>query len=192
MYAIEEDGALGRVVDSREFGTEARPSHAHCAVFSPNNRHAYVCDLGLDGIHCFHFDAATGRLREHDEEAFSHSSPGSGPRHIAFHPRGVAAYAINENDSTIDTFTYLPSGRLRRERTLTTLPAHFEGKSYCAEIKVSRDGRHVYGSNRAVEPAFSSVVVMRVVEVRRNPPPCLLRCCCAKGDDDLCANRMLL
>jgi 6-phosphogluconolactonase len=166
VYEITTAGALGRVVDTRSFGTEARPSHAHCGSFSPDNRHAFVCDLGLDGIHQFRFDASTGRLAENAEEPFVHSSPGSGPRHIAWHPRGTAAYTINEKDSTVDTFAYLGPevGRLRRQQTLPTLPSHFEGESYCAEIKVSPDGRHVYGSNRAVEPARSSVICYAVVE----------------------------
>ncbi len=159
VYEITEMGTLGRVVDIRNFGSETRPSHAHCGVFSPDNAHAFICDLGLDGIHQFQFDQRTGRLVENPDEAFVRSSPGSGPRHIAFHPRGNAAYVINEKDSTVDTFAYLGRdvGRLRRQQTLPTLPAHFQGESYCAEIKVSADGRHVYGSNRAVEPARSSV-----------------------------------
>ena len=106
----------------------------------------------------------TGKLRENEAEPFSHSSKGSGPRHMVFHPNNVAAYTINEKDSTIDSFSYHASGRLRRERTVSTLPDDFKGESFCAEIKVSPDGRHVYGSNRAVEPAFSTIVVYRVVE----------------------------
>lgn len=166
VYEITEMGTLGRVADTRSFGSELRPSHAHCGAFSPDNAHAFICDLGLDGIHQFEFDERTGRLRSNRHEPFVHSSPGSGPRHIAFHPRGTAAYTINEHDSTVDTFAYLgrDSGRLRRQQTLPTLPAHFEGQSYCAEIKVSADGRHVYGSNRAVEPARSSVVCFAVLD----------------------------
>jgi 6-phosphogluconolactonase len=151
VYAINSDGSLGRVADSRSFGSELQPSHAHCGVFAPGNRHAFVCDLGLDGIHQFSFDDATGKLREHEDEPFVRSSKGSGPRHIAFHPNGVAAYVINEKDSTVDTFSYIQVfGRLVRHQTLSSLPPGFEGESYCAEIKVSSDGRHVYGSNRGI------------------------------------------
>ena len=151
VYAINSDGSLGRVADSRSFGSELQPSHAHCGVFAPGNRHAFVCDLGLDGIHQFSFDDATGKLREHEDEPFVRSSKGSGPRHIAFHPNGVAAYVINEKDSTVDTFSYIQVfGRLVRHQTLSSLPPGFEGESYCAEIKVSSDVRHVYGSNRGI------------------------------------------
>jgi 6-phosphogluconolactonase len=91
VYEITEMGTLGHVVDTRNFGSETRPSHAHCGAFSPDNGHAFICDLGLDGIHQFQFDERTGRLVENPNEPFVHSSPGSGPRHIAFHPRGNAA-----------------------------------------------------------------------------------------------------
>lgn len=152
MYAINAaDGTLGKVVDKHSFGTELRTSHAHCGVFAPGNAHAFVCDLGLDGIHQFHFDESTGKLRENEVEPFCHSSAGSGPRHMAFHPNNVAAYTINEKDSTIDSFSYhAASGRLRREFTLSTLPDDFKGDSYCAEITVSPDGRHVYVSSSAI------------------------------------------
>lgn len=171
VYEITEMGTLGHVVDTRNFGSETRPSHAHCGAFSPDNGHAFICDLGLDGIHQFQFDERTGRLVENPNEPFVHSSPGSGPRHIAFHPRGNAAYTINEKDSTVDTFAYLGRevGRLRRQQTLPTLPTHFKGESYCAAIKVSADGRHVYGSNRAVEPARSSVICFAVTETPGAP-----------------------
>ena len=162
VYQIKPSGAVGDVVDSRCFGAS---SHAHCAVFAPGNKHAFICDLGLDGVHQFDFDDRTGKLTENAKEPFSHSSSGSGPRHICFHPRGLAVYTINEKDSTVDTFTYLPDqGLLRREQTLSALPSNFHGVSYCAEIKVSRDGRHLYGSNRATEPAASSVVVYQIDE----------------------------
>ena len=144
VYEVTKDGKLGRISDARVFGTSDRPSHAHCGTFSPDNRFAFVCDLGLDGIHQFLFDAATGRLMENAHEPFSRSSNGSGPRHMAWHPSGIAAYCINETDSTIDTFLYIQAeGRLRRQQTLSTLPDNFRGQSYCAEIKVSSDGHFV-------------------------------------------------
>ncbi len=37
---------------------------------------------------------------------FSNDRPGSGPRHIAFHPNGRWVYSINEIDSTIDHFLW--------------------------------------------------------------------------------------
>lgn len=78
-------------------------------------------------------------------EPFVHSSAGSGPRHMVFHPNDVTAYVINERDSTIDSFVFEPlRGTLQRESTTSTLPPDFVGVSYCAEIHVTVDGRYVY------------------------------------------------
>lgn len=45
---------------------------------------------------------------------------------MVFHPRGIAAYTINEKDSTVDTFMYL-SGAYNH---YPVLPAIYNYKSY--------------------------------------------------------------
>lgn len=75
------------------------------------------------------------------------SRPGAGPRHIDFHPRKPFAYVINELDSTITT--YRKTGPvLTPLQTVLSCPEGFTGYSTGAEIGVSRDGRHVYVTNR--------------------------------------------
>eukprot|EP01051_Picozoa_sp_SAG22_P002176 SAG22_NODE_95_length_20791_cov_40.318514_16_plen_288_part_00 len=61
VYPVGADGSLGACADCREFGGGggSAPSHAHCGVFSADNRHAWVCDLGLDLLHQFEFDSGT-------------------------------------------------------------------------------------------------------------------------------------
>jgi 6-phosphogluconolactonase len=85
--------------------------------------------------------------------------PGSGPRHLAFHPSGRFAYVINELTSTITALGYdAAKGELRTLETVKALPEAFQGTSYTAEIEVSKDGRFLYGSNRG----HDSLVVFRV------------------------------
>jgi 6-phosphogluconolactonase len=42
--------------------------------------------------------------------------------------------------------------------TVSTLPRDFTGKSYCADIHISRSGRFLYGSNRG----HNSIVVFAI------------------------------
>src|SRR5205814_987111 len=40
------------------------------------------------------------------------------------------------------------SGHLFEQQTISTVPAGFSGKSYCADLKITPDGRFLYGTNR--------------------------------------------
>jgi 6-phosphogluconolactonase len=122
--------------------------HAHCIVTDPANRFAFVCDLGLDKVMIFRFDAAKGTLAA-GEPAFVPVQPGAGPRHIAFHPNGRWACVINEMGSTLTAFAYdAARGALREIQTVSTLPTDFSGRNTDAEVAVHPSGKFVYASNR--------------------------------------------
>ena len=79
--------------------------------------------------------------------------PGMGLKVGRGEPQGfdvdVAKYVINELASSLTTYAIDPAtGALRRLQSLPTLPAGFAGENICAEIRLSPDGRFVYGSNR--------------------------------------------
>ncbi len=58
-------------------------------------------------------------------------------------------YVINELKNTITFFDYEPkAGTLKERQTIPTLPDDFSGTSYCADLKITPDGRFLYGTNR--------------------------------------------
>jgi 6-phosphogluconolactonase len=124
--------------------------HAHAVQTGPGNRFAYVPDLGLDQVLIYRFDPAKGSL-ERNDPPYAALPPGSGPRHLAFHPNGRLAFVINELTCTIVAFEVdAARGGLTPVHTVSTLP---EGetvqKGYStAEVVVHPSGRFVYGSNR--------------------------------------------
>lgn len=128
--------------------TKAR---AHSMFIDPSGALVFCADLGLDRIFCYRMDLEQGRLLPHDPP-HTDLAPGSGPRHLAFHPSGRYLYAITELGNTVVTFAYdAAAGRLRQVQTVSTLPPGYTGKSYCADVHVSADGRFLYGSNRGHE-----------------------------------------
>jgi len=130
--------------------------HAHGIYLDAAERFVFSPDLGADRVFVYRFDAAKGTLEPNGAAALE---PGSGPRHLAFHPSGRFAYVINELTNTITRFAYdAGKGHLARIDNVSSLPQGFEGTSYTAEIEVSRDGRFLYGSNRG----HDSLVVFRV------------------------------
>jgi len=56
-------------------------------------------------------------------------------------------YVISELNSTVSVLKK-ENGIWCVIQNISTLPANFEGESYCADIHVSADGKFIYGSNR--------------------------------------------
>jgi 6-phosphogluconolactonase len=76
-------------------------------------------------------------------------APKSGPRHLSFHPNGRLVYVINELANTVTVFDWNPAeATLREKQTIATLPQDFTGKSYTADLKITPDGKFLYGTNR--------------------------------------------
>ncbi|WP_198172499.1 lactonase family protein [Hymenobacter ginkgonis] len=122
--------------------------HAHCFVTSPDNRYAFSVDLGTDKVYGYQLDAAQHQLRLLPTPAFV-TKPGTGPRHLVFHPNGRWAYLENELNSTVSALTYnAAAGTFQEIETLTQLPAGFAGDNSGADVHVSPDGRFLYTSNR--------------------------------------------
>jgi 6-phosphogluconolactonase len=58
-------------------------------------------------------------------------------------------YVINELANTVTFFDYAAdTGTLTERQTISTLPADFTGKSYTADLKITPDGKLLYGTNR--------------------------------------------
>lgn len=151
---VRKDGSLGEAAGFvQHAGSSVDPArqtgpHAHSFVISPNNRHAYAADLGLDQLLSYRLEPATAKLTP-NRQPFVRTPPGAGPRHLTFHPNGRHLYAINELANSVTLFDYDPkSGTLVERQTLFTLPREFTGKSYCADLKITPDGKHLYGTNR--------------------------------------------
>lgn len=153
---LEADGRLGppRTVRAHA-GSSVHPTrqkgpHAHAIDVSPDNRFALAPDLGIDRVMVYRLDAARGTLEPGTPPSVS-LPPGSGPRHLAFHPDGRFVYVINELLCTIAVFRWdAERGGLSEVQTLSTLPP---GESVAtgystAEIAVHPAGRFLYGSNR--------------------------------------------
>ena len=151
---IGKDGRLGKASDFvQHSGSSVNPGrqsapHAHAIMIAPDNRFAFVPDLGLDKVLIYQLDLEAGKLIPNAQPS-AQVHPGAGPRHLDFHPSGKYAYVINELDSTFTAFRYdADTGTLTEIQTLSTLPEDFEGTSHCADVHVHPSGKFVYGSNR--------------------------------------------
>ena len=153
-FPIQQNGSLGEISSFVQHrGSSVDPArqqdpHAHCIVVGPRNQYVYVADLGLDQILSYQLDTTSARLVP-SRQPFVRTLPGAGPRHLTFHPNGQHIYVINELTNSVSVFENDgDSGMLIERQTVSTLPDDFDGESYCADVKITPDGRFLYGTNR--------------------------------------------
>ena len=162
-----KDGSLGEAASFIQHnGSSVDPlrqqgPYAHCIVTSPDSRFAFAADLGLDKILIYRLDPATARLSPSAAQQFAIVPPGSGPRHLIFHPSRKYMYVINELKNVVTVFDLAEdSGTLTARQTISTLPVDFAGTSHCADVKITPDGRFLYGTNRG----HDSIALYRVAD----------------------------
>ncbi len=150
LFPIQADGSLAEAsAFDQHAGSSAdrerqQGPHAHSASFSPDDRFALSADLGVDRVYVYRVDAASGAL---SAVGAAGVPPGSGPRHLTFHPGGRFAYVINELASTVSAFAWR-AGALKQIGTASALPQGYQGRKSGAEIQVHPNGRFLYVSNR--------------------------------------------
>ena len=154
VLPLQADGRLGEATDIVQFsGSGPNPErqegpHAHMILPGPNHGLIFAIDLGTDRLIAFRLDLERGRLIPADPP-WTQLQPGTGPRHLAFHPHKPFTYVISELQSTITVFH---SGERQEAyeavQTISTLPDNFKGPNLGAEIKITPSGRFVYASNR--------------------------------------------
>jgi 6-phosphogluconolactonase len=121
-----------------------------------------VPDLGIDQVVTYRVDPTRASLVPLTA-ANPKLPPGSGPRHLAFHPKGPFAYVISELLCTMTVYNYTATnGTLSPVQTISTLPP---GESIpkgtsTAEVQVHPNGKFLYGSNRG----HDTIVVYSVDE----------------------------
>jgi 6-phosphogluconolactonase len=121
--------------------------HAHSVVVSPDNHFVLAANLGNDKIYSYRIDTTAQTILAPCTPAFLKVHPGSGPRHITFHPNGKTVYVVNELDGSVDVFGYLKA-RLTFVQRVSLIPAGYKGVIEAADIHISPDARFLYASNR--------------------------------------------
>ncbi|MGA6157623.1 lactonase family protein [Stenotrophomonas sp. NPDC087984] len=146
--AVLEDGRLGEpVAVSRHEGSGPHPErqegpHVHAVAPDPSGGWLLAVDLGIDAVQVY---ALPGPRPHHGVRL----RPGSGPRHLAFHPRGDRVYVINELDPTITACRWdAASGVLEPLGETRLVPEGTDVECYPAEAVVSGDGRFVWAATR--------------------------------------------
>ncbi|MEO0728105.1 MAG: lactonase family protein [Bacteroidota bacterium] len=148
-YPLAADGQIKAVSDIKRLAGQGpnprqESSHPHSITVSPEGNWVIVADLGTDYLHTYQADLPTWELVSTTE-----LPAGSGPRHLAFHPKAPFAYVLNELNNTVSLLEYnSQNGALNLLDFCYTLPEGADSTSLGADIHLTPDGAFLYVSNR--------------------------------------------
>jgi 6-phosphogluconolactonase (cycloisomerase 2 family) len=159
VFPLGADGHLGersQLLRHNGSGPHARQeaAHVHQVRESPDGRHLLVTDLGTDSVTTYRLDDGP-RGGELVEVSRVQAPPGSGPRHLTFHPGGRTALLALELAAAVALCTYDPgSGALTIG---SVVPAQVPGLA--SELLITADGHHAYLGMRDADGTGTDAVV---------------------------------
>lgn len=137
---------VSSIVEHTGSGPDPRQEkpHTHYSALTPDEKYVVVVELGSDRIYTY--EVNEGILKEISTLAVS---PGSGPRHLTFHPNGKFAYVMTEFSSEVLVLAYnSEDGSFTELQSQSTLPDDFAENNQGSAIHISSDGKFVYAGNR--------------------------------------------
>lgn len=161
VYQTSSEGHLSLLDTHAHAGKSVHENqtspHAHYFDLTPDKKFLISCDLGTDEVIMYTLNE-DNKLTVSDVISVT---PGTGPRHVAFHPNNRFAYVFGELSSDVIAFSYnSENGTLSPIQTISSIPKDHESFNGGAAIRVSSDGRFVYASNRG----HDSIAIYKVDE----------------------------
>jgi 6-phosphogluconolactonase len=161
-YLLDSETGSIQSVQSSVFHEGSGPderqekAHTHYAGFTPDGNYVAVVDLGIDQLITYSLD--NGKLVV---KSVLHVAPGSGPRHLVFHPKENYAYLMTEFSSEVIVLKYNPEdGGFEQLQAIKTIPENFSENNQGSAIHISSDGKFVYAANRG----HDSLAIFKVNE----------------------------
>ncbi|MEO7309071.1 MAG: lactonase family protein [Chitinophagaceae bacterium] len=164
MFKTKANGALmpaAQFIQHEGIGpnkTRQEKAHVHSTIFSPDEKFLFVPDLGMDKVMTYKFKATSDIPLEPAAPEFTATAPGTGPRHLVFHPKKPFAYLVEEMAGQVEVFQY-SKGILTPIQQAPTHPERFKGQPGSADIHISPDGKFLYASNRGEENNIAIFVI---------------------------------
>lgn len=161
LLKVDKSGHLSEPVSTIEHegnGPHERQekSHVHYAAHTPDGQYIVVADLGTDEL--ITYKVVQEQLKK--VQVFK-VKPGSGPRHITFHPNEKIAYLLTELSSEVIVLDYdATNGTFTERQTISALPEDYNGINDASAIHLSTDGKFLYTGNRG----HDSISVFQVNE----------------------------
>ncbi len=165
-YHINNDGKIGEatsIIQHEGSGPDLSRQegpHAHYINTSIDGNYVYATDLGTDKVMIYSLNK-DGYLIPNKAQEYLQLSPGSGPRHMAFHKNKQFVFVLNELNYEVVSCLYDSSnGKLTIIDQHKTIDDNFKGENTSAAIHIHPNGKYLYCSNRGE----NSISVFKIKE----------------------------
>lgn len=159
VFSYDESGKLTFITnDTHEgHGPRAEQDQAHPHFFDETPAGNLVsCDLGIDAVDFYKLD---GDKLKH--LARYQMENGFGTRHLVFSPDGKTMYIVGELSSQVNVARLNENTwKFEDVATYKTIPDDFSDHNGAAAIRISKDGKFIYISNRG----HDSITVFKVLD----------------------------
>lgn len=159
VFSYDENGKLTFITnDTHEgHGPRAEQDQAHPHFFDETPSGNLVsCDLGIDAVDFYKLD---GDKLKH--LARYQMENGFGTRHLVFSPDGKTMYIVCELSSQVNVARLNENTwKFEDVATYKTIPDDFSDHNGAAAIRISKDGKFIYISNRG----HDSITVFKVLD----------------------------
>lgn len=159
VIKVNEDGSLtltDLIQHTSPVGPHENQDFAHAHFIHPTNDRKYIlsCDLGTDEVHTY---TLTDDYKLSEVSVYK-AAPGTGPRHLAFHHSEPIVYLLGELDYTVEVLTIQEDGSLTAGNRYDTIPSDWNEFNSSAAIRLSKDNKFLYVSNRG----YNGITVFEV------------------------------
>lgn len=153
VFPVSSTGSLKPYVQNiqhigkSENSTRQEKAHVHATIFSPDQKYVLVPDLGMDKVMNYRFNMNSVKPLSAAPFPYIKTEPGSGPRHLEFHPNQKFLYIIEELKGMVAAYKY-QDGKYSLLQQISSHPDDYTGTRGSADIHISPDGKFLYASNR--------------------------------------------
>lgn len=153
VIPIQSDGELMPATQTKQHTgssvDEERQNepHVHSTVFHPKLNQVFVADLGTDYVNIYDFNPDSNLPLTPSLTSSLKVEPGSGPRHLVFNEDGDHLYLIHEMKGEVG-FYKKSDKQYQHVATYPLADEDFQGDHGGAEIRISKDYKFLYASNR--------------------------------------------
>lgn len=162
VYGLDGEGRPKQWVAGRDEGRK----EAHCILPSPDNRFLYIPYVKTNNaLLQYRFDPETGSLAPL-EPLDAKPPEGTGPRHMAYHPKLPVVYFSNEQHLGVSVYDRnIESGQLKFRNVCDAVTADEskEGIS-SSDIVITPDGRFLFAGIRGHQADFDWITRYRINE----------------------------
>lgn len=163
LYSLNDDGSVKSQNDFKAFAGSSvnkerqQESHIHSAFFKRDGSRVFVSDLGADLIYVFEIIQKDDKFNLHKVQEIN-TKAGGGPRHLVFSKDEKTIYSVLELTGEIEVFQQNGDNWVSKQ-IVPMYTADFNGEYGGADIKMSKNGKYLYATNRGTANTLSTYQV---------------------------------